>query len=105
MMDIEPDDGESEIICSGRPSREVNRGDDESVDILGFRRSPWDFKPGTQLVSGGPPDIPATYHVSQSKLTSLPVSAAAAQHQGQPHRFTTIGALYKNLGRVRIWGS
>jgi len=94
MMDIEPDDGESEIICEGRPNRKVTSYSGELYNVPGFRRSSWDFKPGTQLVSGDSPDIPATYHVSQSELTSLPVDAAAAHLEGRLDRaISIIGSL------------
>ena len=94
MMDIEPDDGESEIICRGRPSREVIGRGGELHDVPGFRRSPWDFEPGTHLVSGGPPGIPATHHASQSELTSLPSEAAAAHLEGRLNKaISIIGSL------------
>ena len=91
MMDIEPDDGECRIICGGRPSREVTEGGNEPVNVPGFRRSPRDFKPGTQLVSGGPPDTLITGQASPPELTSLPVSVAAAQVEGRSSStFSTI---------------
>ena len=90
MMDIEPDDGECRIICSGRPNREATEGDDEPINVPGFRRSPRDFKPGTQLVSGGPPDALATGQVSPPELTSLPVCVTAAYLEGQLCSTSTI---------------
>ena len=72
MMDIEPDSGDSEVVCKGRPSREVTSGGGESVNVPGFRQSPRDFQPGTQLVSGGQPDTPAPYYDPPSELTGLP---------------------------------
>ena len=94
MMDIEPDDEESEIIIGGRPNHEVISGGGELYNIPGFRRSPWDSNPGTHLVSGGPPGIPATHHASQSELTSLPSEAAAAHLEGRLNKaISIIGSL------------
>ena len=79
MMDIEPDSEESEIVCTGRPSREVTSGGSELVNVPGFGQSARDFQPGTQLVSGGPPDTPASYYEPQSELTGLPTCTSGAQ--------------------------
>ena len=103
MMDIEPDDGECRIICSGRPSREATEGDDEPINVPGFRRSPRDFKPGTQLVSGDPPDTPTTGQASPPELTSLPVGVTAARFEGQlsgasPTVGTQCGAMFPTEG-------
>ena len=72
-MELCGEEEEEVVVCGRGQIREVTSGHSEAVSLPGFRRSPRDIQPGTQLVSGGRSSAPAIHHGPRPGLTG-PVS-------------------------------